>query len=316
LSPDARGEKILQELNCIHKTLHERECQLNARLEMVVQATKKLAACRDRTELNRRLVEVFAHNMAAEGASLFICHQDHLELAHSLDPDHVPVRIPLPLPEKSIFNQVLRSANPLLVRDIDRERTLQPSGWNGYKNGSLMVFPLKDKTGNIMALLSLHNKKWPPFTRQDLDLGQILGSLCLETLRCIRTKEYFRELTENSSDLTILIDTDGTIRYISPSVRCLLGYEPSGLIGAQAYTYIHPEDVDRIRRLIEIELVAADQPGITTFRCKHSNSSWRTISASAKNALHVEAVRGFVVNARDVTDYVLAQENIGRQEQQ
>ena len=52
----------------------------------------------------------------------------------------------------------------------------------------------------------------------------------------------FRALAENTSDLVCLHDPDGVYQYVSPSVRKLLGYEASELVGSHPMERVHPED--------------------------------------------------------------------------
>ena len=55
----------------------------------------------------------------------------------------------------------------------------------------------------------------------------------------------YRLLAENNSDVISRHDPDGVYRYVSPSARQVLGYEPSALIGRSAYDLIHPDDLHR-----------------------------------------------------------------------
>lgn len=56
---------------------------------------------------------------------------------------------------------------PVLINNIAGEERLSSSGWQRYQDGSALVFPLPDETGNIIAILTLHSKTPPPFLEQD-----------------------------------------------------------------------------------------------------------------------------------------------------
>ena len=61
-------------------------------------------------------------------------------------------------------------------------------------------------------------------------------------LREVRlTAERFRLLADHSTDILFHIEVDGRIRYVSPSIRQLGGYEPEQLIGQSAYIVVAPE---------------------------------------------------------------------------
>ena len=63
-----------------------------------------------------------------------------------------------------------------------------------------------------------------------------------------RGEERFRSLIRNAPDLITMLEADGTVRYDSPAIRYMLGYEPEERIGKNAFDYIHPEDAGRARR--------------------------------------------------------------------
>jgi len=48
---------------------------------------------------------------------------------------------------------------------------IRKSSWNGYTNSSVLVFPLKDSSGEIIGVMSFHNKITPPFTQRDIEVG-------------------------------------------------------------------------------------------------------------------------------------------------
>lgn len=53
-------------------------------------------------------------------------------------------------------------------------------------------------------------------------------------------------MVQNSSDVVMILEDDGTVRYISPAVERVLGYRPEDFVGTLAYDYVHPEDVEHV----------------------------------------------------------------------
>ena len=74
-----------------------------------------------------------------------------------------------------------------LIEDVQNDNMVKPSGWKGYRNGSVLAFPLPDETGQIVGVVTLHNKSLPPFIEQDKEIGSILASYSCETLRATRS---------------------------------------------------------------------------------------------------------------------------------
>jgi PAS domain S-box-containing protein len=62
-----------------------------------------------------------------------------------------------------------------------------------------------------------------------------------------REEEYFRSLTENARDLVCLLDAEGKIRYLSPSISPMLGYQGEELIGQFSFSFLHPDEQVRVQ---------------------------------------------------------------------
>jgi PAS domain S-box-containing protein len=123
-------------------------------------------------------------------------------------------------------------------------------------------------------------------------------------------EEHFRRLTENASDLIQVIGPGGGITYTSPSVERLLGYTPDEIAAASVLDFIHADDHDGV----EAEIAALfGAPGVvraTTYRVRHRDGRWRTFEARGRTLSPTSAAEGIVVNARDVTERVEAEETL------
>jgi len=117
-----------------------------------------------------------------------------------------------------------------------------------------------------------------------------------------RTSGFFKALIENTLDVVTIIDTEGIIRYESPSVARVLGYTQDELVGRSPLDLTHPEDVPHIRQVLD----DLQRGGITSapleFSFRHKDGSWRVLEGVAKHATGNPAVSGIVVTSRDVTE--------------
>jgi len=113
--------------------------------------------------------------------------------------------------------------------------------------------------------------------------------------------EFYRTLTEQVDDLITIIDTDGTITYVSPAVTRILGYEPEELVGHEGYEFVHP--ADRERNADAVETVVADPSTSETVevRFRHADGSWQWIEATMRNQLDGDIIDGILVSSRDIT---------------
>jgi PAS domain S-box-containing protein len=192
----AELERLKRERLQLEEDLRKRTKELDdihSRLSVIVESTKKLSADSGLRQIGPLLLEEFARSMAAEGGSLFLRTDDSLVLIHSLDPGHTPHTIPLPLREGSIFARAMEQREPILIRDINNESQVKPSGWRGYRSGCLLVFPLIDDTGQTAGIVSLHDKVLSPFTPQDLQIGTVVASFIYQKLSTVRTAEALQK---------------------------------------------------------------------------------------------------------------------------
>jgi PAS domain S-box-containing protein len=125
-------------------------------------------------------------------------------------------------------------------------------------------------------------------------------------------QEMFRSLVRHAPEVITILGADGTIHYESPCVERILGYRPEDLVGRNAFDYVHPEDLECVAGLYT-ELVA--NPGVRVdlqFRFRNANGSWRYLEAVAENLLGDPAVRGVVVNSRDITKRIETEKELQR----
>jgi two-component system cell cycle sensor histidine kinase/response regulator CckA len=125
------------------------------------------------------------------------------------------------------------------------------------------------------------------------------------------TQERFRSLIENTSDIISILDRDGTILYVSPSMERVLGFSPAELEGRNGFDCFHPDDVARARRVFGETL---ERPGSCPTpieqRFRHKNGTWRVLETIANNRMTDPAIGGIIVTGHDVTDRKRAEEQL------
>ncbi|MBA3473114.1 MAG: PAS domain S-box protein [Rubrobacter sp.] len=162
----------------------------------------------------------------------------------------------------------------------------------GHKDGTsfpAMVTdtPVQDGQGNLVAIIGVST-----------DITELKKT---EELR--RSEERFRSLVQNASDVIIVTEADGTVRYISPAVKRLLGYRPEEVVGKDNFAVVHPDDMPRVQHFIAEAVRNPATTLSTELRLRHKDGSWRHIESSCTSLLDEPGVGGIVINSRDITEH-------------
>jgi PAS domain S-box-containing protein len=108
----------------------------------------------------------------------------------------------------------------------------------------------------------------------------------------------------SSREYTTITDRDHRITFVSEPVERVLGYKPDELLGTDARTLIHPDDVAAsgvARRLLDSESKGSGAP--LRVRLKTKDGAWRRIEVTARDMFADELIGGLLTHCRDVTDY-------------
>ncbi len=123
-----------------------------------------------------------------------------------------------------------------------------------------------------------------------------------QILEVNRTQKRMQVLLENASEVITIYEKNGKVRYISPSIESILGYEQSELIGTNDVDNVQEGSKDAFRQLFENLLEHPDE-NITIqyeYRKKNGDAVW--LEATGTNRLSDPAIRGIVINSRDITE--------------
>ncbi|MFZ0250990.1 MAG: EAL domain-containing protein [Acidimicrobiales bacterium] len=116
------------------------------------------------------------------------------------------------------------------------------------------------------------------------------------------SEDRFRSLIQNSSDVTMILGEGSEFRYVSPAIKDLLQYEPEELIGQLSTDFVHPEDLDTVRRLLGDEFQAGPETAALEFRMLRKDGTTRDVEAVVSNQTDRRSVAGYVANIRDITE--------------
>ena len=157
----------------------------------------------------------------------------------------------------------------------------------------------------------------PEQQEQLRDLAQIV----VGQLRLSRAERESREnaakyrlLADNTNDMIVRSDLDGTRRYISPAAARLLGYEPQELLGTHPLDFVHPDEAGAYGRMLkQLEMGQLTQ-AVTQQRYRRRDGSWLWVEISfslTREEVTGEA-DGYVAVIRDISQRKEAEHEMAR----
>ncbi len=218
-------------------------------------------------------------------------------------------------PNNHICNEVIqRGSNEVFVL-----QNLQDSSY-AQSNPYIVPYQLQSYLGQavkcdgeyIGALSVVYQNQFVPCNTDKTLLGIIAAAIGVEEERkreavvWAQNEAKWRSLIHNSSNLISILEADGTIRYVSPTIHDILGYKPKELIGKKTFEFIHPDDIASVKNNFDSVIENLTISLSIEFRFRHKDGSWRYIESTHSNLLMDAPVSRIVVNFRDVTERKVA----------
>ncbi|MDY6958130.1 MAG: PAS domain S-box protein [Halobacteriota archaeon] len=122
------------------------------------------------------------------------------------------------------------------------------------------------------------------------------------------SESKWRSLTENSPDVIMTVDNNGTIQFINRTVKEVSGN--AYVIGSSIYRYVSPEEVDMVRGAIE-RVINTGVPEIyRTSACITEGRVVGWYEVHVGPVFDGKTIVGATLSARDITEKKLAEEKI------
>lgn len=122
----------------------------------------------------------------------------------------------------------------------------------------------------------------------------------------LRQERFFRSMVEHSFDATLLINAEGKLQYVSPSVRRVIRAGSEYTIQGRSFLewaaeYVLPEDMPQIATTLDKLIHQQERHERVRVRLRGGDGRIRWLEGIGTNLLEDDAVRAVVVNARDIT---------------
>lgn len=110
---------------------------------------------------------------------------------------------------------------------------------------------------------------------------------------------FYRSLIADSLDGIILSDVTGTITFVAPSVKHILGYDSQEVVGQNCFAFVHPDDIAWAFESFEREVMANPQIKSIVVRLKKKDGSWLWCMVRGHNLLSNPNIKGVVIYFHD-----------------
>ncbi len=110
--------------------------------------------------------------------------------------------------------------------------------------------------------------------------------------------------SENESEIVVLVNAEGMVTYVSPSITHFLAYTPEEIIGDHIHVLAHPDDFNALQYVSGKNGSVNNRPHEYRLRCK--DGSWRWFEGSITNLLQVPGIEAIVGTFHAISQQQLA----------
>jgi PAS domain S-box-containing protein len=118
-----------------------------------------------------------------------------------------------------------------------------------------------------------------------------------------KSEAKFRAFVENANDIIYTLSPDGTLTYVSPNWKNILGHDPAQVTGGSIAGYVHPEDLPRCMAFLQTILTTGESQSGIEYRVRHESGHWCWhLSNGSAIRDRQGRITGYLGIARDITE--------------
>jgi len=122
------------------------------------------------------------------------------------------------------------------------------------------------------------------------------------TAELVGQDRWFRSLMQHLSDVVVVVDEDGTVTYATPSSAPRFGRHHDDLVGCRLIDWWTTWDAARLPPLLAELRARPGSSRVFDGEVRHARGHSVAVEATVTSLGAEQAVRGFVLNVRDVTE--------------
>jgi PAS domain S-box-containing protein len=123
------------------------------------------------------------------------------------------------------------------------------------------------------------------------------------------TEKYFKLMIENSQDLLTVLQLDGKITYMVPSIERIMGYSQEEITGTSIFDYVNPGDAKELKDAVFRAITKPGSAEMSEVRFKRKDGSWVILESKGIASMSLSGMV-IIANSRDVTKEREAEEKI------
>lgn len=121
----------------------------------------------------------------------------------------------------------------------------------------------------------------------------------------------FSTLLENSNEVILLLDANGHLLFRSPSAERITGLRDEQVLNLELLqSFVHPHDRESLADNMQ---QAVNNPGKTIplfLRAKNNAGHYMYYEGTVQSLLHDERIKAIIFNVKEVTDYILKEQQL------
>ena len=125
-----------------------------------------------------------------------------------------------------------------------------------------------------------------------------------------RSEARYSALVRSSAEFVVVLDDDGAVEFAGGAVAEVLGVDPDDFVGTASAAVVHEDDLPLVESTFDAIAAGAALEGPILFRCRHADGTMRWVEGTIKNLRDDPSVGGIVVNGRDITPRIEAEERL------
>lgn len=123
----------------------------------------------------------------------------------------------------------------------------------------------------------------------------------MSKLETLVNEDFYKILLENSSEILTVVSEEGIVKYESPSVQKILGYDWDEDIAVACCDWVHPDDKENVRKVFEQASTKFGVPLVVECKLVSKHGEIFFTEGTITNMLHVAGINGYVSNLNDIT---------------